>query len=382
MALKDDYINILVVDDSELVLTFALRVLKDSNVTISTAENGRLALEYISKHPVDILVTDLVMPEMDGFELISRIRRDDRFQQIHIIVMTALDQIRDKIKALELGANDYTVKPLDAGEFRARVQAGRREIMLKRKLTAALDGLDHELQMVGRLQQRLLPKALLQNDLFHTAVFYRPCRLAGGDYYDCFYDARGRTIFTTADVSGHGASAAVLMGMFRALLKLLVEKGDTAASVMERLNKALLDNIGDDPDFISVFLGIMEPGSHRFNYCSAGHGDMLLLGPEKGAIKRLSAGGTVLGCFQSSWNDEYLDIQPNQTLVLYTDGLIECLNDSDEEFGRNRLEELLLHIEPGRNPTLLVETIRAKVEKFANGTAFSDDVTLFIIKFN
>jgi sigma-B regulation protein RsbU (phosphoserine phosphatase) len=374
-------VRLLVVDDSPMVLKFAARVLRELDHPVQTAENGRLALETLGRQPPDVLITDLMMPEMDGFELIERVRSDVRFQGIHIIVMTALDQVADKVRALELGANDYTVKPLDANEFRARVQAGVREIKLKKQLTAALASLDQELKMVANLQRRLLPKTLPTDERFQAAVWYRPCSRAGGDYYDLFTDAAGRTFLAVGDVSGHGASASVLMAMLRALLKLFAPEGRSAGEVIDRLNQVLLDNIGDDPDFISVFLGLLEPHRPRLNYCPAGHGDMIVLGPEPGQTRRLEALGTVLGVLPGTWTDAWLDVLPGQSLILYTDGLVEAVDRGGEEFGRNRLERLLADLDPALPPDELIDRIVSEVESFTCQTDFADDVTLFVIRF-
>ncbi|MEW5723839.1 MAG: fused response regulator/phosphatase [Thermodesulfobacteriota bacterium] len=373
-------LSILVVDDSEIVLRFASRVLAGLDTPIYTAENGRLALEHLGRHHTDLLITDLMMPEMDGFDLISKVRADERFQGTHIIVMTALDQVRDKVRALQLGANDYTVKPLDAAEFRARVQSGLREMRLKRQLSEALASLDHELKLVAALQRRLLPKTLPHSGRFRSAVAYEPCRRAGGDYYDWFMDAGGRLVVTVADVSGHGASAAVLMAMLKALFRILAADGESAAEIVGRLNSALLEHIGEYSDFVTCFLGLIDPRTGRLNYCSAGHGDMMILGPDQGRIRRLPAGGTVLGCFKTSWEEEHLDLEPGQTLVLYTDGLVEAVNAAGEEFGRNRLEEVLALADPGSDPDELVERIRAGVDHFVKESDLVDDLTLFLLK--
>jgi phosphoserine phosphatase RsbU/P len=373
--------NILIVDDSEMVLKFAVRVLSGLDVPIRVAINGRDALEQMARQPADIVVTDLMMPEMDGFELIRRLRSGRCFEQTQIIVMTALDQVTDKVRALGLGANDYAVKPLDASEFKARIQASIRETRLKKQLTHAVNLLDRELRLVGSLQRRLLPKVLPQGEHFATAALYEPCNQAGGDYYDCFWDDLGRLVVTVADVSGHGASAAVLMGMVRALLKVLVVQGETASEVVGRLNEALLDNIGDDPDFISLFLAFIDLEQQCINFCSAGHGDMMLVGPNKGDIHCLDAGGTVLGCFSGEWQEEIVGIRPEQSLILYTDGLIEAVGADNEEFGRSRLERLLRALDPNVTPLETVERIRKEVETFTQGSDFSDDVTLFVMKF-
>lgn len=381
MASKDKDISILLVDDSALVLKYATRVLQRLNVPLHTVENGFDALDFMRKNPAELIITDIMMPEMSGFELISQIRSDERFRQTYIIVMTSLDDTSDKVKALDLGANDYTIKPLDANELIARVQAGRREIRLKRDLTDALKSLDYEMKLVADLQQRLLPKKLPRADNFRAAVRYDPCSRAGGDYYDCFLLPSGSLLVTVADVSGHGASAAVLMGMFRALLKVFARDADSAADLVGRLNEALLENIGDDPDFVSAFIGLVDPHTGCLNYSAAGHGDMILIGPRKGQLQRLDVSGTVLGCFTGLWEEAFLDLSAGQSLVLYTDGLTEAVNENNEEFGRDRMEELLMNIENDLGPEEIITAIMEAVEAFTGSHDFSDDVTLLVSRF-
>ena len=382
MRPKANDLKILLVDDSNIVLSFAKRVLRGLDIPIEVAENGRQALEIIKNKPVDLLITDIMMPELDGFALISIIRADERLRQTYILVMTALDHIEDKVKALDLGANDYTVKPLDPNEFKARVQAGVREMLLKKELTQAYESLDYELRLVANLQRRLLPKQLPQCESHQSAVCYEPCSRAGGDYYDLYQDDNGAWVVAVADVSGHGASASVLMGMLRALLKVFAAQGGSAADIINRLNSALLDNIGDDPDFISGFVGLIDPTGRKLNYCAAGHGDMMILGPEKGRLVRLPAGGTVLGCFETAWSEDFVELESGQSLVLYTDGLIEAVNSLGEEFGRSRLEDLLKSMDPCLSPGELVETIRDEVREFTQDAILTDDLTLFVVKFS
>jgi sigma-B regulation protein RsbU (phosphoserine phosphatase) len=373
--------QVLLVDDSPLVLSYARRVLEPLGLDLQTAENGLRGLDAMRRRPADLVITDLMMPEMDGFDFIAELRRDTRFESTHVIVMTALDQLKDKVRALDLGANDYTVKPIEAMELRSRVQSGFREIHLKKKLSAALATLDQELIRVARLQRRLLPKTLPQGDRFRTAADYQPCSRAGGDYYDFFPAPDGRLVVTVADVSGHGASAAVLMGMVRALLKVFVKTTSSPAEALNRLNQALLENIGDDPDFVTLFLGLWDPANGWLDYASAGHGEMLLVGPEPGRIHRLASTGTVLGCFPSVWTETRLSTPRGMALVLYTDGLVEAVNGRDEEFGLDRLMALLAGTQPSGRPQKTVEAIRRVVANHTQGRDFIDDFTVFVLEF-
>ena len=378
---NDSELSVLIVDDSRIVLNFATRVLKDVEINVSFAIDGREGYEMIRQNPPDLLITDIMMPEMDGFELISRIREDERFDRIHIIVMTALDQVEDKVRALNLGANDYTVKPLDAMELKARVRAGLREIQLKNKLGDALSALDQEMVRVANLQKRLLPIKLPDGDRVSASACYIPWSRAGGDYYDFFEAPDGRKVFTVADVSGHGASAALLMAMVRALLRVFVGTSSSVSEIVQRLNASLMDHIGNDPDFVTLFLALYEPDSGRLEYCSAGHGDMLLVGPEAGEIKRLESGGTVLGCFSSDWTESGVEVVSGQSLIMFTDGLIEVVNASGEEYGMERLEKLLLESGPVREPEEWVNLIRRGALRFASDDDFADDLTIFVIGF-
>ncbi|MFH1091345.1 MAG: response regulator, partial [Pseudomonadota bacterium] len=171
---EGDDLSILLVDDADLLLKLAARILRVLNLPVFTAANGREAWEFMHRKPADILITDIMMPEMNGFDLIRGLRQEPRFQQTYIVVMTALDRVEDKVKALELGANDYVVKPLEASEFRARVRTGVREMRLKRDLNRAMGLLDYELKLVAQLQRRLLPKSLPEGENFESAVLYLP----------------------------------------------------------------------------------------------------------------------------------------------------------------------------------------------------------------
>ena len=377
----NDEPSVLVVDDSPKILRFSREALGRLNIRLRFAVNGRDAWRKMRADPPDILITDIMMPVMDGFELIETVRKDEDFRQTYIIVMTGLEEVEFKVKALGQGADDYTVKPLDLGEFQARVQTGLREVRLRRELTGTLHALDRELQRVAELQQRLLPKTLPQGDGFETAVLYEPCLRAGGDYYDCFLDQRQRYVVAVADVSGHGASAAVLTAVFRALLRVIAPQCDTAAAILARINEELIEQMGDEAAFVTAFLAIIQTGDRIINYCNAGQGNMVLWGPEASRTQYLLTGGTVLGSLQETWRDGYENYLPGQFLLLYTDGLIEAVNAADDQYGRKRLETLLNDTDPGITPVDLVGRLRGALEEYIDGGAVADDISILTLKF-
>ena len=374
--------TLLLVEDSPLLLALAKRMISSLAVNIICANNGREAWEVIDRQTIDILVTDIIMPEMTGFDLIVKLRADHRFKDVFILVMTSLDQVADKVRALSSGANDYVVKPLEPQEFQARVASGIKEVTLKKQLRLAMATLDDELKAVAKIQKKLLPESLPSDERVSLAVSYQPWSRSGGDYYNGCYDENGRLIITLADVSGHGAGAAVLVAMFRVIFDTTMALGLPVHKFMWELNRALLKQIGKEPTFITACMAIMSPDGREVEFCSAGHGDQYLIGPAKGEVRHLTSGGPVLGFFDSLWECQRFSVQPGQTLLMFTDGLIEAVNADNEEFGTNRLEAVLNGLDPLTEPQRMVDALLEAVKQFSGPVEFSDDVTILVTSFH
>jgi sigma-B regulation protein RsbU (phosphoserine phosphatase) len=205
-----------------------------------------------------------------------------------------------------------------------------------------------------------------------------PTRQVGGDYYDVFPLSGGRLGVLVADVSGKGIPAALLVSTVHAAVHLQIEEAKSVGDLFSRIDRHL-QRYAVTRKFLTIFFGLLEPGTGVLRYVSAGHNPGLLLGGS-GEIRRLESTGVPLGMFSSaSWREETLELSRGDLLALYTDGLTEAVDEADEEFGLERLSALL--VEGRQLPAqALCERTFAAVADFAGRMPQYDDQTLLLVR--
>src|SRR6476619_5276369 len=199
-------------------LQVLVRTLDGFGHRILAAKNGRSALEIARRIRPDLVLLDVMMPDMGGFEVCRTLKADPTTQDTTVIFLSALGDVEDKVSGLTLGAVDYITKPIQPEEVQVRVSNHLTRLYLERELRRSRDRLDRELAKAARLQQQLLPRVLPSHAALTFAPFYRTSRHAGGDYYDVIDLGEDRFAVIVVDVSGHGASAAIVMAMIRSVL--------------------------------------------------------------------------------------------------------------------------------------------------------------------
>ena len=205
--------TLLLVDDNPSNLQVLRQTLQDIDCKIFIAKSGERALSIaVEDHP-DLILLDIMMPGIDGFEVCRRLKSDKFTEDIPVIFLSALGETESKVKGLQLGAVDYVSKPFQPEEVKARVETHLTIHRLKREVQNQRDQLEHELEVVSEVQRRLLPKQLPEIEGFRLAVHYETSRYAGGDYYDIIKMPENHWGFIVADAEGHSTPAAVLMAM-------------------------------------------------------------------------------------------------------------------------------------------------------------------------
>ena len=250
--------------------------------------------------------------------------------------------------------------------LRVQLQASRRELARK----------EAELSFALEVQKALFPRHFPQNSGLEFSAVCLPARGISGDYYDviCFED--GRLVFSIADISGKGISAAILMANLQALLRILATVSDSPAEVCRRLNQHL-HQVTDASRFATFFYAEWSVRHRRLNYVNAGHNPPILLGTCRG--RRLDQGGAPLGMFPASeFQVGELNLAPGDTLVLYSDGITEALNPAGEEYGEARLEALVTECS-GRPLAEIQGQILDAINLWA-GNDPEDDMTLMIVR--
>ena len=200
--------TILLVDDNATNLQVLLQTLKPVGCRLLVAKNGEKALSIVHKSRPDMILLDIMMPGIDGFEVCRRLKADPATAAIPVIFLSALDETADKVKGLQMGAVDYVQKPFQAEEVIARVNTHLTIHRLSREVQNQRDQIEHELQVTSELQRDLLPADLPQIDGLKLGVHYETSRYAGGDYYDILQLPDNNWGFLVADAEGHSAPAA------------------------------------------------------------------------------------------------------------------------------------------------------------------------------
>jgi sigma-B regulation protein RsbU (phosphoserine phosphatase) len=368
--------TILVVDDSTVNLQLLLRTLDGSGHRILAAKNGRSALDIARLARPDMMLLDVMMPEVDGFEVCRAIKADPSTRDIVVIFLSALGREADIVSGLKLGAVDYITKPIQAEEVLARVSTHLSRQYLERELKSSRERLDRELANAGRMQQLILPTALPQHPSIHFSAYYRTSRHAGGDYYDMLSIEPHRFAVIVADVSGHGAPAAIVMAMIRAVLHSYPGTPDDPPTVLNHINRHFR-YLWETAMFATAVFAVFDAEAHTVRLSSAGHLPPLLvraMAVETVVVENSPA--LLFGEFAAIPCAEWT-ARPGDRVVFYTDGITDRRAPDDSMY-EARLSDALARL--GALPsTAVVKELMAEVDSFASGVEPDDDQTLLVV---
>lgn len=240
------------------------------------------------------------------------------------------------------------------------------------------DRLEIELEMSAEVQQALLPQQAPDIPGLELAAFSRPFEYIGGDYFDFFQFRDGAHGLVIGDVVGHGISASLLMASLQASLQTLVQDHDSPAEVIQRLNLLFNHNIRIN-NFVTLFIARFDSQSYELTYSNAGHNPPLLLRAKSEEGQQpfwLLPNGAAIGLVEEiEYKTDTVALQPGDTLLLYTDGVSEATNAAGEEFGKERLADL---VKRGSSQTAqaIIADVRRSLEDFSQGQVPGDDMTI------
>jgi phosphoserine phosphatase RsbU/P len=239
-----------------------------------------------------------------------------------------------------------------------------------------------ELEQAAHIQAGLLPSKPPVADGMEISGRTSSCRTVGGDYYDYLEFPDGRVGILVGDVAGKGMPASLLMSSLQARVKVLFEEADDLALKITRLNKATAANTPDNR-FITFFMTIANPRTGELVFTNAGHNPPVLVRAAANAPKRLEAlegGGMILGILPMVKYQEFtITMNSGDVLVLYSDGVTEAVNPKDEDFGEERLGNLVYAMKD-HPAAAIVDMIHAEVAKFSEGAPPADDITVVVAK--
>jgi sigma-B regulation protein RsbU (phosphoserine phosphatase) len=353
--------NILVVDDVPANLQVLTGMLKDRGYKARPVPSGRLALIAARKDPPDLILLDINMPEMNGYEVCEYLKSDDRLRGIPIIFISALNEGLDKVKAFAVGGVDYITKPFHMEELHARVETHlkirRLQVELEEtnaRLAKANGRMSHALEAAARIQETFLPREISRIPGAEFAWIYRPCDELGGDGLNIISLGGGRVGLYILDVSGHGVAAALLSVTLSRLLSppsepssILIRDGvdrerldiTPPAEVADRLNRLFPFDTATG-QFSTILYGILDVSTGQFCSVSAGHPGPLHLRAD-GTPVMLESPGFPIGLADVAYEERSLRLATGDRLYLYSDGLPDAMDPAGERFGDARLLEAI-----------------------------------------
>lgn len=370
--------TILVVDDSPVNLQVLVRTLQASGHRILAARNGQAALDIALRARPDLVLLDVMMPDMDGFEVCRALKARPETREAVVIFLSALGDVSEKVSGLSIGAADYITKPIQAEEVLARVASHLTRQYLERELRRSRDRLDRELANAADMQRRLLPPRMPVHAGVEFAAFYQTSRHAGGDYYDVIPIDPHRFAVLVADVSGHGAPAAIVMAMIRAVLHTCHPILGEPAAVLHHLNRHF-EFLWDTAMFATAIYGVLDVERGTWRSIRAGHPPPLAVGRGRPVSLVVSGESRMLlfGEMGDLVAQEHL-LHRGDRLVLYTDGLTDRQGPDGQIFDLERLSAAVQRYADD-SPVTLLERLVVDVEVFTGGREAEDDQTLLVV---
>ena len=370
--------RVLIVDDAKANLDILVEGLKAEH-KLSLALNGEMALQIAARTPPDLVLLDIMMPGLDGYEVCRRMRLMPETAEVPIMFLSSLEEVRDKTRGFEVGGNDYLTKPFEMLEVKARVRS-----LLKAKAysDAVKEQIASELRVAREIQMGMLPHDFSPYENAYGVEFgavLEPAREVGGDLYGVCAAARERMVLFLGDVSGKGIPASMFMVRAISLARLLAREIREPELILARLNDELA---ADNPSsmFVTFLCAVYDPGTGRLAIANGGHCRPVLLraGQAPGwAVRNL---GTALG-FEPGLEFERTELvlAPGDVLVLYTDGVIEAFNPRDECYGDERLLAAVAAL-AGQTAPAVTGGLLGKVRVFAESAPQSDDIAIMTLK--
>ncbi len=384
----DNTYKILVVDDEPdvqpLILQRFRREIRKKVYEFVFAGNGVEALEKIAADPgIDLVVSDINMPEMDGLTLIKKI--PEVRQDLWSIIVSAYGDMKNIRSAMNEGAFDFVVKPIDFEDLKLTITRTINHINVWREAQNSktkLIALNQELQIANKMQQSILPSILPQGENFRFFGTMKPARNVGGDFFDTVKLPDNKIAMSIADVSDKGVPAALFMMSSRTLLKGSAIAKTDPSIVLKDVNELLIED-NDAGMFVTLIYGVFDTTTGVLNYANGGHNPPILI-KENGEGSYVGMpGGIALGMFPGFGFDTMeITMEKGDHIVLYTDGFTEAMNKKGELYGEDRLLEVVKNSIHKNGSSDIVNDMVQSVDEFSKGIPQSDDITCLVLEFD
>ncbi|MEW5975666.1 MAG: SpoIIE family protein phosphatase [Acidobacteriota bacterium] len=389
--------RVFLVDDDSLILSALSTFLAvETDYHVEAFDNPLRALDQLQRVPVDLLISDYLMPGLNGIEFLKRAREIQ--PDTPRILLTGFADKENAIRGInEIGLYQYVEKPWDSEAFLLVIRNALREKSLRSQLTAKVRALDrllldhrrleerhdqlqNELRMAADVQRGLFPNRLPERDGFRFSTFYQPCRAIGGDYYD-FLERERDTVLLLADVSGHGIQAA-LTGLFvKSVFQEAAQDCRDADQLLREMNGKLHRYLPEEM-FVAAAVITIDYDTAGVQLVNAGLPFPFLLSASSNRLDEVPVAGVPLGLFGSegpfSCESRELSLTPGDVLLVSTDGLGDLQNRGSDFFHETGLRSCLAGL-PGLEGGEVIARLTQEAAQFREGTDSPDDITLLTV---
>ena len=375
---------VVVVDDDITNLKMAGRILSKNNMRVTALKSGMALLDYIKTNKPDLILLDIKMPGLDGFETMKRLQEQmNPSEKIPVIFLTADDSQDAETHGLALGAMDFIKKPFIPDVLVLRVRHTIDLVRLQHDLEQENERIRSELAMASRIQSAMLPgifPAFPERKEFDIYASMDPVRGVGGDFFDFFFIDRDRLCLLIADVSGKGIPAALFMMASKIILADNAKSGKSPAQILQDTNEAICANNPEEM-FVTVWLGILDISTGLLTTANAGHEYPALMHADGQFELFRDRHGLVVGGMPGvKYHEHSLQMYPGSKLFVYTDGVPEATDAENALFGTTRMLEAL-NAHANESPKQILHGVRQAVNEFVSDMEQFDDLTMMCLEY-
>jgi len=374
--------TLLLVDDDPENIKIVNSIL-GNKYKLRVATDGFEALELAKEEPLPgLILLDVIMPQMDGYEVCSQLKTDSKTHDIPVIFLTGRTEVADETRGFEVGAVDYIHKPFSPPIVTARV---RTQLMLRdahETVARQLLTINKELELAREVQRSILPHEVPQIQGLEIAARYLPMSSVAGDFYDFVGVDDNHLGVLIADVSGHGLSAALIASMLQTALAAESAHASDPAQVLTKLNQAFYGKFRDH--YVTAAYLFVDMEKNTVSYAGSAHPPLLHCRAKTGEATEYEENGLMLGPFaDSTYSATTFALERGDRIVLFTDGIVETTDSSGNQFGMESLKKVLeskQDLPASRFADSLLYAL-SDWSEHAIGTGQKDDITVLAIDF-
>ncbi len=384
-----DQQKILVVDDEPLNIQVLTGLLK-GDYRMMVAKDGERALKIAKTGQPDLILLDIMMPDMDGYEVCRRLKADEVTRDVPVIFITAMGEVDDETHGLELGAVDYIRKPISPPILKARVRTQLALVRQQKELQAAYaiiksrkERMEEELNIGREIQMSMMPlnlPASCEFEPFSLHARLEAAREVGGDFYDFYFLNDSLLCLCVGDVSGKGVPAALFMAVTKTLIRSYSTGNWSTGNILTHVNDVLSKD-NEKCMFATLFVAVCDIRTGELTYTNASHNPPYVRRQDGELVRLDKRHGLVAGAMPGvSYGENRLELLEGDTLLMYTDGVTEAMNPSGNLFSEERLTELLRR-QGQQGAEALVKACMSSVREFESGADQADDITLLAFQY-